>query len=170
MKSREERLPHERLLQVLEYEPETGNLRWRKVTSNRIKVGDIAGQEDRHGHLLINVDGTRYMAHRLVWFYCTGDWPKDEIDHINLIKDDNRIENLREATRAENCRNVARKRHNKSGFKGVVRHPQAKHLFMAQITIGGRPKYLGLFKTPEQAHEAYVKASEQHHGEFGRRD
>ena len=82
--------------------------------------------------------------------------------------DDNRIENLREATRSENCRNVAWKKHNKLGIKGVFRHPQSPHKFMAQITINGRPKYLGLFNTPEAAHAAYVEASQQFHGDFGR--
>lgn len=168
MTSREARLSHERLCAVLSYDAGTGELRWRLRTSNRVRVGDLAGQVDRHGHRMINVDGLRYMAHRLAWFHYYGRWPENEIDHQNLISGDNRIDNLREATHTENVRNCVRRRNNKTGFKGVGRHSQAPHRFQAQITVDGRPIYLGLFDTPEQAHDAYVAASAKYHGEFGR--
>ncbi len=168
MKEREARLAHAVLINVLEYDPLTGVFLWKNPTSNRVRAGTIAGQIDRHGHRSINVCGTRYLAHRLAWFYMIREWPSDEIDHINLIKDDNRIANLREATRNENCRNVGRKKHNKSGFKGVCRHPQSTNKFMAQITVQGKPLYLGLYDDPEDASIAYVMASILNHGNFGR--
>lgn len=170
MKEREANLERAALTRALNYDPLTGVFLWANPTSNRVAVGEVAGQLDTHGHRLISVNGVRYGAHRLAWFYVHGVWPSDEIDHINLIKDDNRIENLREATRAGNCRNVSRKKNNKSGFKGVMRHSQAKHRFQAQITVNGRPKYLGLFDTAEQAHAAYVRASNLYHQDFGRHD
>lgn len=168
MKEREKRLSHERLREVLRYDAITGVFTWAKRTSNRVAVGAVAGQVDRNGHRMINVDGLRYMAHRLAWFYFYGRWPVDEIDHRNLRKDENWIDNLREATHTENVRNVIRRKNNKTGFKGVIRHSQARDKFMAQITLGGVPKYLGLFDDPKTAHEAYMTASAKYHGEFGR--
>ena len=160
-------LTAQRLREVLNYEPSTGTFTWRVVTSNRVKIGAIAGEVDRHGHRNISVDGARYGAHRLAWLYMCGRWPEQEIDHINLRKDDNRIKNLREATRNENCRNVTARRNNKSGFKGVCKLKNGPY-YVAQIVIGGKTKYLGCFPTPEKAHDAYVSASRVHHGEFGR--
>jgi hypothetical protein len=168
MKEREKRLAHAVLVEMLGYNAVTGQFIWKKPTSNRVKIGDVAGQINHQGHRLISVNGTRYAAHRLAWFYVKGVWPSEEIDHINLVKDDNRLSNLREATRNGNCRNVGKKKHNRSGFKGVHRHSLSPNRFVAQITVDGRPKYLGLFGTPEEAHAAYVKASDFYHGEFGR--
>jgi hypothetical protein len=167
MKPRETKLTHEELTRLLDYDPETGVFRWKVVTSNRVTKGQVAGSNDGKGHLLIRLNGTKYAAHRLAWFYVHKVWPHPEIDHINRVKDDNRIANLREATRNQNNRNVGIKRHNKSGFKGVCRHSQAKHKYQAQILVNGKKIYLGLFDTPEDAHAAYVAASEEHHGEYG---
>lgn len=168
MKEREKKLTHERLCSVLSYNAKTGLFTWKEVTSNRVKVGDVAGQIDPHGHRIISVCGIRYSAHRLAWFYVHGEWPKDEIDHINLIKDDNRIANLREATHSENVRNVKMRRRNKTGFKGVIRHHQSPNKFVAQITVDRKVMYLGIFDDPKTAYAAYVEASLKHHGNFGR--
>jgi hypothetical protein len=93
---------------------------------------------------------------------------KHEIDHINLIKDDNRICNLREATRTGNVRNVGVKKHNKLGVKGVRRHLQSPSKFEASITVNGKRIYLGLYKSVEEASAAYAAASKRFHGEYGR--
>ncbi len=166
MKQRESVLSHELLTQVLDYNPDTGIFIWKSPLSNRVKVGDVAGQLDTHGHRMISVNGIRYGAHRLAWFYFYKVWPKDEIDHENLLKDDNRISNLREATHQQNVYNVKKRRHNTTGFKGVTFH-KAANKFMAQIRADGKYIYLGLFDTPEDAHAAYVVASKEHHGEYG---
>jgi hypothetical protein len=167
MKYRETKLSHTELTRLLDYNPETGVFTWKIVTSNRVKVGGVAGSPDRNGHLLICLNGTKYAAHRLAWFFVYKVWPEPEIDHINRVKTDNRIANLREATRNQNNRNVGIKRSNKTGFKGVIFHSQSKHKFVAQITVNGKTRYLGIFDTPEEAHAAYVAASEEHHGEYG---
>lgn len=172
MKPREALLSHEMLTRVLDYDPATGVFVWKEVLSNRVKVGSVSGQVDTHGHRIIQLNNWRYLAHRLAWFYVHKVWPRDEIDHKNLLKDDNRIDNLREATHQQNVRNVGRKSHNKTGFKGVMVHPFYKNRvpkkYVAQITIDGIPQYLGIFDTPEEAHAAYVAASIKHHKEYGR--
>ena len=170
MRAREEALKHDVLLSLLDYDPETGVFRWKRVTSNRQKVGGIAGQRCK-GAVIIQINGWRYMAHRLAWFYVHHRWPKEEIDHINRRPDDNRLVNLRQATRNENNRNVGRKSHNTSGFKGVTKHKQYKReKWMAQILVDKRNIYLGVFDTPDEAHAAYCVASKRYHGDFGRAD
>ena len=162
-------LTRERLREVLEYSSRTGVFKWKMVTSNRVKIGDIAGQLDMHGYRRVNVDGVRYWAGHLAWLYVHGVWPKSEIDHVNLVKHDNRIANLREATRNENKRNVRIRKHNKCGFKGVYKHAQMKaDRYVAQIFVDKKRIYLGLFKTPQAAHVAYAAASRTYHGTFGR--
>jgi hypothetical protein len=162
---RQAALSHERLTELLHYDQETGIFRWAKRTSNRVKVGDRAGEIDRHGHRMISIDGWRYMAHRLAWFYVYGRWPFPEIDHKNLIKDDNRINNLREATRTQNCVNrpVNSKR---TGLRGVW--PNGENGYAAVISVKRKRIYLGTFRTLEQAHAEYIKAAAIYHGEYGR--
>jgi hypothetical protein len=91
----------ERLRELLTYDPETGELRWR-VTRRRAAKGSLAGTLNRNGYRNIEVEQRCYKAHRLAWLYVTGEWPKETIDHINCKRDDNRWANLRQATTAEN--------------------------------------------------------------------
>ncbi len=166
MKPREASLDHEMLVRLLDYEPETGIFRWKISTSNRVSIGSVAGYEEPRGYIIISVGGVRYSGHRLALFYVNGTWPPEDVDHVNLIKSDNRFANLREATRAENKWNVGVMRTNTSGYKGVrVRCGKAE----AQICIHGKQHYLGTFDSPEKAHQAYVEASRRWHGEYGRR-
>jgi hypothetical protein len=162
---RQAALSHERLTELLHYDQETGIFRWAKRTSNRVKVGDRAGEIDRHGHRMISIDGWRYMAHRLAWFYVYGRWPFPEIDHKNLSKDDNRIDNLRESTRAQNGMN-RRAYGKRTGLKGV--QPNGKNGYMAVISVNRKTVYLGTFRTPEQANAAYLQAALIHNKEFTR--
>lgn len=152
----------ERLREVLAYDQETGLFTRRVRTANCVKVGDVAGSLHRKGYIRINVDGRRYFAHRLAWLYVNGEWPPAEIDHINGVKDDNRIVNLRLATRIENMQNERVSRsNNKAGYLGVFLHSCGK--FSAKICIDGKNKHLGMFPTPESAHEAYLEAKRQLH-------
>ncbi len=172
MKPREASLDHDTLTRILDYDAETGIFRWKIPLSNRVKVGDVAGrvdQRDLKGHRCIQLNGMKYTAGRLAWLFVHKVWPTAEIDHVNLNADDNRISNLREVTHQQNVRNVKMRRNNKTGFKGVSHHSTSKHKFVAQITIDGKPNYLGIFDSPEDAHEAYAKASRRWHGEYGRR-
>lgn len=160
-------LTQERLRELLHYEPTTGVFRWRISLSNRKPVGTIAGYIERHGYRCIRIEPRRYKAHRLVWLYVTGAWPKDQLDHINGVRTDNRVSNLREATRIENNRNSKFYANNTSGFRCVRWVARAKK-WEAYIGFRGRHTYLGLFPTPEEASAAYEAARVRYFGEFRR--
>jgi hypothetical protein len=154
-------LTHERLKELLSYDAATGVLRWRVKTNRRIVVNSVAGTINDFGYRVIRLDGQRYRAHRLVWFYEHGGWPKNDIDHINGKPDDNRLENLRDVTTAENIQNqVAAHRRNRSGRLGVTRR---KHGFEARIYTHGVAESLGVFDTAEEAEAAYIKAKRIRH-------
>lgn len=120
-----------------------------------------------NGYRRVNVDGAKYYEHRLAWFYMTGAWPKDQIDHVNGDRSDNRFINLREASAADNVRNVAKKKHNTSGFLGVT-FDKSRGKWKAQITMHGRPICLGRFGDINDASKAYQEAKRRLHGAFRR--
>jgi hypothetical protein len=109
----------------------------------------------------IKLYGVEYVAHRLAWFYFFGVWPESELDHVNRIRDDNRLENLREATPSQNNKNTVLK--NSSGFRGATKY---FNKWQSQIVVNGKKLYLGLYDTPEKAHAAYCEAAQKHHGQF----
>lgn len=156
-------LTQARLKEVLKYDPETGQFTWLVSTSNRVKVGAVAGYSRWDGYVCIRIDGILYLSHRLAWLYMTGEWPENEIDHRDLDKSNARWENLRPATRQQNAANMAT--WSATGFKGV--HKDGKG-YGARIKIDGKKKYLGYFLTPEEANAAYVKAANDAFGEFAR--
>ncbi|MBH3259961.1 HNH endonuclease [Serratia marcescens] len=159
---------HAELLERLHYDPDSGLFtRLKDTGSPKGKKGVVAGSLKKQGYVDIRFNGQIYKAHRLAWFYHYGEWPDGEIDHINGIKSDNRISNLRAATRAENIRNIGRRNKNRTGFKGVG---NAGKKWQARITHNGSKIYLGLFDTPEEAHEAYCKAARNLHGSFANVD
>jgi hypothetical protein len=151
-----------RLKELLDYDPETGVFVW-KVTRGSARPGDVA--ENRHvgGYRQVVISRKRYLSHRLAWFYINGQWPSDEIDHINRERADNRIANLREATRAQNvCRSVRR---SKSGVHGVRRRDFG---WQARIRVTGKDIHLGTYQTVDEAKTAYRIAAIHHFGEFAR--
>lgn len=156
-----------RLRELLEYEPEMGVFRWKVTKCWRSPAGSEAGTINNHGRRAIMVDQKLYTAHRLAWFYIHGEWPEQEIDHINCDPADNRLCNLRLATSSQNKCNSRRPINNKSGFKGVYYNRRLGR-FGAQIAINKKHKWLGLFDTAEAAHAAYCQAASNLHGEFAR--
>ena len=159
-------LTQERLKELLSYDPETGVFIRLVALCNRIKVGDVAGNLDQYGYRCIMVDRKSYMAHRLAWLYVFGVWPVDQIDHINCIKDDNRIINLREATQSQNMQNQRKPQKNgTSGFLGVTFFKR-RGKWAAYIQVKNKKNNLGYFPTPELAHKAYIEAKRFYHA-FG---
>lgn len=157
-------LTAERLRELLSYDCDTGEFRWRKSTTNSVRVGAAAGRSGPKGYRLIKIDCRTWLAHRLAWLYVHGRWPASQIDHINGDKADNRLANLREATAAENQHNKFRAQANNrtSGLLGVCWHKRDRR-WVAQIKVGGKVRHIGLFATPEAAHDAYLKAKAELH-------
>lgn len=163
---KESAIDHSRLLEVLDYDPSTGIFRWKVSVSNFVRVGSQAGVVRDDGYRAISFGERLYLAHRLAWFYFHGRWPADMLDHVNRNRDDNRIVNLREATRGQNMQNRITSIDNVSGFKCVQKSKYNR--WTARITINGKRRRLGWFDTPEEAHAAYVMAAQQSFGEFAR--
>jgi len=148
-----------RLHELLSYDPETGVMRWR-VNKGPVKAGDVAGNPTR-GYLQLMVDGHMTFVHRFIWFYVHGTWPIGNIDHIDGNRSNNRIANLRDVSQAMNIQNERKPRsNNKSGFLVVKAN---RGLWKAEISINGKTKFLGRFKTPEEAHQVYVEAKRRLH-------
>jgi hypothetical protein len=149
----------------LSYDPQTGELRWRWAVAPRVRPGARADSlHRRSGYRIVKIRNRIYPAHRVIWLMVHGRWPERLIDHINRDCGDNRLANLREATRMQNAANMRAKR---SGLKGAHLHKRIG-LWQATISAGGRRYHLGYFPAEEEAHDAYVRAAREHHGEFAR--
>ncbi len=155
-----------RLHELLAYDADTGIFTRRISQTNRVKVGDVAGSPNQKGYINIMVDGRLYPAHRLSWLYVHGEWPQAQIDHLNGVRDDNRIANLREATNGQNKQNMrAARADNGSGLLGVRWHERDQR-WHARIMLDGKAQHLGSFGTSDEAQAAYLAAKRQLH-EFG---
>lgn len=159
-------LTQEYLKSVLHYDPVTGIFTWLVQKSQGTKVGSVAGKINEDGYRKIKIDGKMYSAHRLAVFYMRGEWPVNQTDHENVNPDDNRWDNIRDATSSQNQANKRVYKNNKLGLKGVTLHSCGK--FQATIQVDGKYKYLGLHDTADLAAAAYAKAANDHFGEFAR--
>jgi len=145
----------------LYYNHTVGQFYWRHAKGNT-KPWQKAGAMDAYGYISIKFMNKFYKAHRLAWLYVHGEMPKGEIDHVNRIKNDNSIENLRVATRKENNENKLANKNNLSGLKGVSFDLKNKTWF-ARIMNNGKVHRLGTFSTPEDASKAYIEAAKTFH-------
>ena len=144
----EEILSHEYLLEILEYFPDTGIFIWKVNFKKRKCLGREAGCKDKStGRHRITINQILYLRARLAWFYVHGGWPKDQIDHKNRIKDDDRIENLRKATQEQNNWNTFPIR--KYDLPKGIYHNRNK--FIVVVQYEKRRKYLGNFSNLEDA-------------------
>jgi AP2 domain/HNH endonuclease len=128
-------------------------------------AGKIAGNINLGGYLVIRIDKKPHYGQILAWFYVTGMWSKGEIDHKNEIKNDNRWNNFRLATRPQNMSNRGKNKNNTSGYKGVSWHKQ-RQKWSVRIGVNGKNIYLGLRNTKEDAFQLYCQAAKKYHGEF----
>ena len=148
---------------LLIYDQDTGFFFWKINRRAGAKSKDKAGHLIKHsGYINIRINGKGYMAHRLAWLHVYGHWPELEIDHIDGVRTNNAMSNLRNVSRIVNCQNLrsAPTRNVNSGLLGV--YPNGKK-WRARITVLKKPISLGTFDFKEQAHAAYLSAKRIHH-------
>lgn len=163
---------------ILFYDKGTGEFTWKERPKSHFKnlsyckrwnmryAGTKAGTIDGKGYSQINIRSKLYRAHRVAWLCTYGEWPVGEIDHINGIKTDNAITNLREATHSQNNMNREATK-NTSGARGVYWN-KARSKWQAQIKLDRKCMYLGSFDNLEDAAKAYDLAASKYHKEFAR--
>lgn len=147
---------------LVNYDPETGIFTWnksRKGAKSGVEVGTIGF----HGYCQACLNYKKYYLHRLAWLYIYGEIPFSEIDHINRIKTDNRICNLRLATRSQNCSNTRLHTRNKSGHKNVSLH-KPTGLWRVVITKNQKTVVNKYFITIDEAISYAEKARKEHFG------
>lgn len=157
-------ISQEEIKELLDYNPETGELHWKHWRPG-VRKDMSAGCLRDDGYIQLIIGHRTYRAHRLAWMYVHGRWPDGDIDHVNMNRSDNRLANLREASRSQNVANSRARANNPTGLKGVS-FCKRKGKFRSQIKIKGRQKFLGHFNSAEDAHAAYVKAANDNFGEF----
>lgn len=158
-------LTQEFLKSILEYDQETGEFFWIKPKRSWVAAGVKAGSIEAKGYVVININRGLYKAHRLAWLYVYGEWPKNQLDHIDRNKQNNKISNLREATNSQNQQNTPKYKTKalvRSKYKGVSLHNKTKK-WQAEIQIEKKRFYLGLFSCEEDAAMAYLEAKKNRH-------
>jgi hypothetical protein len=147
-------LTFEEASRIFQYDEETGKLYWKERVHKRIRVGWECGRLTSHGYRKLRVYNIEYYTHRVVWLLKTGEWPKNQIDHINHTRDDNRFYNLRDVTCQQNVHNTS--------HVGVHK---ARHgtTYSSTIMVNGDRIYLGNFPSAEIAKQAYKTAKEKYH-------
>lgn len=151
-----------------DYDPETGRCFWKVakaehfLSNGKQKPETIAKRFNKmhpegseafttntaSGYKQAKLKGNTYALHRVIWLWMTGEWPEDQIDHFNHIRNDNRWTNLIEATSKQNNRNRKLPNNNQSGYMGVYYIPRVKK-WIVYLSIDGKQKYLGYASSPE---------------------
>lgn len=154
--------------QLINYNPETGQFLWKERSVKRFNsryankpAGCIHTNQNGKQYVTISINNKRYLAHRVAWLIYTGEWPKNEIDHINGNSLDNRICNLRDVTRSQNNKNLGIGKKNKSGKVGVSFLKKRKK-WIADISVNSKNKRLGYFDNKEDAIKARLKAETEY--------
>jgi len=165
------------LREVVDYDPDTGGFQWKLRPADHFQTdqaakrwngmhpGSKAGSLSPEGYLTITVARRNLKAHRVAWAIYYGSWPEGFLDHVNGVRSDNRICNLRQASRTENNRNARLSKANTSGAKGVYWVTRKKR-WQARIYVGKRLLSFGHFVEKADAIQAVRAARESHHGEF----
>ena len=148
---------------LISYSPQSGIFLWSK-SRRGVSAGAVAGCINQEGYRQIRVERRVYLAHRLAWLISYGEWPPGEIDHINGLRDDNRICNLRVVDRAGNSQNrrSAMSNNKSCGLLGATWNKQHQ-CWQSKLQENKRRHHIGYFKTAIEAHRAYMKAKDVLH-------
>lgn len=169
---------------IFRYDPENGKLFWKERSPNMflekkkspehccaIWNANNANKEitykNNYGYIVARINRKSYLASRIIWLLNYGENPKFEIDHIDMNKENNKIDNLRPSSRSQNGCNRGLQKNNISGYKGVG-FCRVKNKWRSRIMINKKEKFIGYFDTPKEAYEAYKRAARQYHGEYAR--
>lgn len=158
-------LTQERLKELLSYNPETGEFKRIKEVGNT-KVGDTPGHFIE-GYRYVTVDGRTYPAHRLVFLFVYGEYPSSDVDHKNLKRDDNRLENLRITNRRNNMLNISSHKDSVLGKKNIF-YRKDTGKYSVRATVNGRYRSFGCFEDLELAELVAKYVREKYHGEYAR--
>ena len=150
-------LKQSELKKLLHYDPKTGIFTWVHPKSYKVKHGQKAGSIDSYGYIIIKISSKRLKSHRLAWLYMTGELPKQQIDHKNHNRTDNRWCNLRDIPQAEQQKNMSLRKTNTSGINGVF-SINASSKWTAQIGVNNTMIHLGTFESKEEAAKARRQA------------
>lgn len=152
----------EDLKRQMHYDPETGKLTWLISKKGVTQGRQVSPRPTNDGYLQCVFNGKHYYQHVLIWFYQTGEWPKDCIDHINRERADNRWGNLREATQTQNLYNSTGAL-NKTGYKNIT---ETKWGWVVTTRVNKKATNFGTYKTLDEAVEVAKRVRQDVHGEF----
>jgi len=164
-------LQHDRLLSLIDYDPLTGVMCNKVKRINSKPVGEPLGRVSGNGQIMVHVDGRLYQMHRLIWFYMTGEWPTNLVDHKDRDPTNNVWDNLREADRAQNGHNANMKKNNTSGVTGVWyrENKRSPSVWVAEIFVRGKKICLGCSPDKEVAIKIRQDAEIEYFGEYAAR-
>lgn len=155
-------LTQAQIRQMFDYDPISGLMTRKISTGSRGRDGAKVGTLVGAGYLKVSINYENFLVHRLVWLHVHGVWPTEDIDHINGVKTDNRLANLRLVTKSQNQHNIRQRHNNTSGFTGV-RPNTTENKWAARITVNSKEIHLGCFSTKEAAAAAYQNAKRIYH-------
>jgi len=155
-------IDQETIKKLFHYDAESGMLLWRKGNNRNVKPWQEAKSSNGHGYYNVKIDGKSYLVHRLIWLYVYGNFPKEDIDHKNRIKNDNRLCNLRDVSRTDNCQNISLPNHNKSGHIGVSWF-KSHNCWTVYVKVDKKNKWLGNYKNLDDAIAARKAGEKQYY-------
>jgi hypothetical protein len=147
---------------LFHYDAESGMLFWRNGNGRNVKPWQEAKSCNGQGYYSVKVNGTNYRVHRLIWLYVYGNFPTKDIDHKNRIRTDNRLCNLRDVSRTDNCQNISLPNHNKSGHIGVSWF-QLRKTWTVYVKVNKKNKWLGYYKNLDDAIAARKEGEKQYY-------
>ena len=154
-------ITYEEARELLDYDPYTGELRWKKYRAGNAKAGDVAGYKRFDGYIQVTINRTKYYAHHIAWLLHHGNWPEDQLDHKDHDPSNNKIENLRAASYSINLKNQALRCDNTSGTCGISWDTDRRK-WTARIKVGPKYKFLGRFDDLEEAILMRMLANEKY--------